>query len=181
MKINKFIALAAIAMLVVGTMSVISNKAFAQGKQPPAVTDCNNQDDDDAEVDAPEAVDTDDVEEECGEQIEDGEPDELEEGVDDEVQEPSYTGRIFVDQAQTEGLSAADEAASLEGQATILASEAEAAALAANPGTAVVKTELDNENGVLVFSVELSNGTDVKVDAGNGEILFSDSSADSEG
>jgi len=29
----------------------------------------------------------------------------------------------------------------------------------------------DNENGALVYSVELSNGLDVKVDAGNGTIL----------
>ena len=60
------------------------------------------------------------------------------------------------------------------GKATITVTQAEAAALAANPGTTVVKVELDNENGALVYSVELSNGLDVKVDAGNGEILHTE-------
>ena len=92
-------------------------------------------------------------------------------GPDDQVQEPSYTGSIGVDQAQYEGLSEADEAAALQGMATISADQAKAAAVAANPGTTVVKVELDNENGVLVYSVELNNGLDVKVDAGNGAIL----------
>jgi uncharacterized membrane protein YkoI len=77
-------------------------------------------------------------------------------------------------------MSEADETATLQSQATISAADAEAAALVANPDTTVVKTELDNENGVLVYSVELSTGADVKVDAGNGSILFTDSGADSE-
>jgi uncharacterized membrane protein YkoI len=34
--------------------------------------------------------------------------------------------------------------------------------------------ELDNENGVVVYSVELDNGLDVKVDAGNGNILHTE-------
>jgi hypothetical protein len=54
---------------------------------------------------------------------------------------------------------------------TITADQAKAAALAANPGTTATKVELDDENGCLVYSVELSNGLDVKVDAGNGDIL----------
>jgi len=95
-------------------------------------------------------------------------------GTDDQVQSPSYTGSIPVDQAQYEGVSEADEAAALQGKATISAADAEAAALAANPGATVVKTELDNENGVLVYSVELSSGMDVKVDAGNGSVLYTE-------
>jgi hypothetical protein len=95
-------------------------------------------------------------------------------GTDDQVQSPGYTGSIPVDQAQYEGVSEADEAAALQGKATISAAEAEAAALAANLGATVVKTELDNENGVLVYSVELSSGLDVKVDAGNGAILHTE-------
>ena len=92
----------------------------------------------------------------------------------DNIQDPSYNGSITVDQAQTDGTSEADEAAALQDKATLSAADAEAAALAANPGTTVVKTELDNENGVLVYSVELSNGQDVKVDAGNATILHSE-------
>jgi len=95
-------------------------------------------------------------------------------GTDDQVQAPSYTGSIPVDQAQYEGVSEADEAAALQGKATISAADAEAAALAANPGATVVQTELDNENGMLVYSVELSSGLDVKVDAGNGSVLHTE-------
>lgn len=86
-------------------------------------------------------------------------------------QQPQYTGSITVNEAQYKGMSEADEAAALQSKANITSAQAEAAALAANPGTTVVKTGLDNENGVLVYSVELTNGKDVKVDAGNGKIL----------
>jgi uncharacterized membrane protein YkoI len=91
-----------------------------------------------------------------------------------EEQQPQYTGSITVDESQYQGISEADEAAALQAKATITNAQAEAAALAANPGTTVVKTELDNENGALVYSVELSNGMDVKVDAGNGQILHTE-------
>lgn len=99
-------------------------------------------------------------------------------GTDDQVQSPSYTGSVPVDQAQYEGVSETDEAAALQGKATISVADAEAAALAANPGATVVQTELDNENGVLVYSVELSGGLDVKVDAGNGQILYTEQDDD---
>ncbi|MCL4458774.1 MAG: PepSY domain-containing protein [Chloroflexi bacterium] len=89
-------------------------------------------------------------------------------------QQPQYTGSIKVNDAQYEGMSEADEAAALQSKATISAANAEAAAVAANPGASVVKTELDNENGVLVYSVELSNGKDVKVDAGTAKVLHTE-------
>lgn len=94
---------------------------------------------------------------------------------------PSYTSSIRVDDAQYEGVSEADEAAALAGLTTITPEQAKAAALEANPGATVVKVELDNENGALVYSVELSNGTDVKVDAGNAAVLYTDSGSDHEG
>lgn len=51
--------------------------------------------------------------------------------------------------------------------------DAKAKALSGQPaGTTVMRTELDNENGCLVYSVELSNGLEVEVDAGNGAILL---------
>jgi len=97
---------------------------------------------------------------------------------DDQGQAPSYTGSIPVDPAAATGLSEAGEATALQGQATISATEAEAAALAAYPNAKVVKTALDDENGYLVYSVELDNGMDVKVDAGSSAVLATDSGAD---
>ncbi len=90
-------------------------------------------------------------------------------------QQPKYTGSIQVNDSQYKDMNEADEAAALQSKATITTSaQAETAALAANPGTTAVKTGLDNENGVLVYSVELSNGMDVKVDAGTGKVLHTE-------
>jgi uncharacterized membrane protein YkoI len=66
------------------------------------------------------------------------------------------------------------EAGRLAALAKIDATQAVSAALAQVPGT-VLKTELDNENGNLVYSVEIRTSKneikDVKVDAGNGAVL----------
>jgi uncharacterized membrane protein YkoI len=99
-------------------------------------------------------------------------------GPDEQI--PSYDSSVRVGDAQYEGMSEADEAAALESSAKIEPEEAKAAALNANPGATVVKVELDNENGALVYSVELSNGQDVKVDAGNGAILSTEQDNDNE-
>jgi len=99
---------------------------------------------------------------------------EAQENANDQAQMPSYTGSISVDQAQTDGMTEADEVAALQGKTGITAEEAKAAALTANPGTTVSKVELDNENGVLVYSVQLDNGLDVKIDAGNSAILHTE-------
>lgn len=96
-------------------------------------------------------------------------------------QAASYDSAIRVDGAQYGGLSEADEATALGGLATITPEQAKTAALQAHPGTTALKVELDNENGALVYSVELDNGMDVKVDAGTGAILGADQEeADSE-
>ena len=87
---------------------------------------------------------------------------------------PSYDSSIRVDDAQYKGLSEAEEAAALAGLTTVTLEQAKAAALEANPGATVVKMELGNENGALVYEVELDNGLDVKVDAGNGAILHTE-------
>ena len=47
--------------------------------------------------------------------------------------------------------------------------------LAAYPGVTVTEVELDNENCCLIYSVELGNNLDVKVDAGNGITLYVES------
>jgi len=77
-------------------------------------------------------------------------------------QVPTYTCSIKVPEP---------EPADLSTLAKIKADQAMVAAQGAFPGAAVRKVELDNENGCLVYSVFLSNGLDVKVDAGNGSIL----------
>ncbi len=66
-----------------------------------------------------------------------------------------------------------EEGAHLQGQTSISAAEAEAAALAANPGAKVMEVELEKERGIVVYSVELSNGLEVNVDANSGVILNS--------
>ena len=57
---------------------------------------------------------------------------------------------------------------------TITADQATAAALAANPGTTALAVGMDDENGCLVYGVQLSNGADVKVDAGNGQVVHTE-------
>lgn len=62
----------------------------------------------------------------------------------------------------------------LNSLAKVTAEQATAAALQANPGTTAKATELDNENGSLVWGVELSNGAEAKVDAGDGKVLLTE-------
>jgi uncharacterized membrane protein YkoI len=164
MKLNRFIALAAIALLVIGGMGTIATRSLAASKTAVSAQSqsCDQQDADTGE--SPGAADTDNVDLQCGEQVEDGQPD----GAEGSEAAESTTNE-------------ADEAAALQSKAAISAADAESAALAANPGASVVKTELDDENGTVVYSVELSNSADVKVDATNGTILTTDSGANSEG
>ncbi len=69
------------------------------------------------------------------------------------------------------------EPADLSALAKIKAGDAMAAAKKAFPGIALKKGELDNENGCLVYSLELRNGGEVLVDAGNGRVLRQESPA----
>jgi hypothetical protein len=67
------------------------------------------------------------------------------------------------------------------GTPTITAQQAQAAALAANPGATALAVGLDDENGCLVYGVELSSGADVKVDAGNGQVVHTDAAGPEDG
>ena len=93
-------------------------------------------------------------------------------------QSPSYSASITV--PEQDGVSEQAEAAALAAKATVTPAQATDAALAAVPGTAG-KAELDNENGSLVYSVEVTkaDGTsaDVVVDAGNAKVLAKDADA----
>jgi uncharacterized membrane protein YkoI len=107
MKIKRWIALALIAMLVVGAMAAVTYTTFAQG---------SGTDNDDAS----------------------------------ETQDNSTT---------------------LQARAVITQEEAEAIALAKYPGAKVAATELENEGGTLLYSIELDNGAEVEVDATSGTVL----------
>jgi uncharacterized membrane protein YkoI len=67
--------------------------------------------------------------------------------------------------------------ADLSALTKIKAHDALNAAQNAYPGIKVKKVELDNENGCLVYSVELRNGGEILVDAGNGKVLRQESPA----
>jgi len=158
MKINRFLALAAIALLVVGVMGGLAVRSFAQTDTPPAAqptacaadaADANEGADAEAEV-AGDDADT----AEC-QDAQDSEGDANE--VDD-----SQAADSQADEAQ--------DAAPAGSQPAITAAQAQQIAedyLNAGPASAV---ELDDENGTLVYGVEF-NGTDVKVDANTGEVL----------
>ncbi len=92
--------------------------------------------------------------------------------------DPSLNGSVQAPERR--GVDEGGEAAALQSAAKITSDQAKQAALAAVRGT-VKQVELDNENGSVVYSVEVSaNGTttDVKVDAGNGKVLAQESGQD---
>ena len=102
------------------------------------------------------------------------------------VQNPSYVGSIKV--TDKNSASETTEASTYSKMAKITPDQASKAALAKVPGTLIGKIALDNENGVLVYSVQIKDKSgairDVKVDAGNGKVLFvgqADSGNESEG
>ena len=93
---------------------------------------------------------------------------------ENETQEPSYTGSIQTPKsADTEN--EAGEAAALAGLAKLTESDARNAALAKFPRATVQKASLEDENGSVVWAIQLTDANksvqEVKVDAGNGAIL----------
>jgi len=101
--------------------------------------------------------------------------------------EPAVSGSVAAP-AETEANDATEgpeneaaESKKLEGLAKIDQAAAEKAALNAVPGE-VQKTELDNENGSVVYSVEImaQDGTlqEVLVDAGDGKVLAQEAEED---
>jgi uncharacterized membrane protein YkoI len=101
-------------------------------------------------------------------------------GSEQETDDPTFTGTVAAP-AETEqadgqkGAGAEDqEQAALEKLATVSTEQAGDAARAAVPGT-VAETDLGNENGFVVYSVEINGSdgsvTEVTVDAGDGTVL----------
>lgn len=74
-----------------------------------------------------------------------------------------------------------DDGAAIAGQARLTSSEAAKIATTALPGK-VSETNLDDENGYLIWEVEIidPNGheTQLKIDAGNGRLLAAESESD---
>ena len=174
MKINRFVALAAIALLIVAGMGAVATGSFAKNSHAPAAhsQDCDQDDDDSAEVQ--DAADTDDVEEQCGDQNEaDADDGEEAVGLDTDNVEEEVVNQTEVDAGEE-----ADGAEAVPaGTPAITAEEAQTAALTAYSGT-IVQTELDDENGQLVYSVEFDGDVDVKVDAMTGEVLGTETGQD---
>jgi uncharacterized membrane protein YkoI len=160
MKINRFLAIAVIVLLMVGAMGLLGMKAFAQGNtslnhqasvQP---QDCPQDQTEGSEVqDA--SPDTDNVEVQCGDQ---STPDGQE-----------TTGRDTEDTTDSETV--------VHGTPSITIDQAQTAALAVHPGT-IIKMELDEENGQLIYNVEINDGVNIKVDAMTGTIFAEDSGQD---
>ena len=98
-----------------------------------------------------------------------------EDGSGPDAQDPNYAGTASmpVDEATLPQDEAA-EADALAALATVSQADAESAALGAVNGE-IVQAELDNENGFVVWSIEVRDGAgtvhDVKIDAGNGQVL----------
>ena len=95
-----------------------------------------------------------------------------------EQQDASYTGSVPAPAEQADGQegsgSDSQEQAALQGLATVNQAQAEKAATDAVPGT-VSKTDLGNENGFVVYNVEITGAdgtvTEVAIDAGNASVL----------
>lgn len=153
MKINKFIALAAIAIMAIGAMGFSTTPTHAQSGPTPAPQVQVTEAPDNEQVAGP---DTDNVEEQVGEQVEDGLPDGTE-------------------AAEAKGSDGVDEIPS--GTPAITTDAALQAAQAYLNTTASGTATLDDENGKLVYSVDL-NGSDVKVDAMTGVALGVDQVGD---
>ncbi len=104
-----------------------------------------------------------------------------EETTDSNIQEPNYIGSIKVTDTNTND--EASESAALQGLAKISQADAETSALTKVQGT-VVKIDLENENGYLVYAVSIKDAqgktNEVKIDAGNGSVLTVEASDSAE-
>jgi uncharacterized membrane protein YkoI len=157
MKINKFITIAAIALMAIGAIGFASSKVHAQSgtSTTPQVLP----------TEAPEspqslAADTDtaQVQEQVGDQS----------GVDSASDSSSTAADLAGE--EVEPMSKDGNDAAPTGTPTVSADAALKAAQAYLSTSAAGTVTLDDENGVLVYSVDL-NGSDVKVDALSGAIL----------
>lgn len=162
MKVNRFVALAAIAVLVVGAIAVFKGGDIVEAAAPFASRYLGIQGLGENESEANEADEA--AESDAGAEVNDNESD---------ADAADINASIKVDAATLAGKTEAEQAAILTGLAKISEAQANAAALAANTGTTVSKATLEVDNGGLVYEVSLSNGVEVYVDAGTGTVIKS--------
>jgi uncharacterized membrane protein YkoI len=173
-------ALTALAALAIGGSALAT--AAGSGSQPakaPAVMQQDSAKADAANNEPAEKGDTDSIQDVNG--ADDATEAAEREGAEanDADQSPAYRSSITA--PEQEGVGEEAEASALQAKATVTAVQAKSAALSAVPGTAG-QVELDNENGNVVYSVEITkaDGTvvDVKIDAGNAKVVHQDSGDD---
>jgi uncharacterized membrane protein YkoI len=162
MNTKRRLAIAAVALLLVGSTAVVAIRSSAQTSAPApqasAQTQVATAPDDEKVVGA----DTDQVDEQVEEQVGDQNAVDTVEAADSIAEAP-------------EGADGQDAAPA--GTPSITADQAKATAEAyLNAGTAT-KVELDDENGKLIYSVEIGT-SDVKVDAMTNAVLGVDSGLD---
>ena len=147
MKINRWTALAAIALLVVGTMGFVSYRVFA-------------------------TTNTFQASRNCGPEIEDGEDGEAAEAENSDLEECDQQHENAVDANEATEANGQDQSDEIAPASTgITADEAQAIAEGANPSATTRAVEFDREGGQDIWEVELNNNLDVKVDADSGAIL----------
>lgn len=95
-------------------------------------------------------------------------------GAAHEVLVDATSGQVVASRADEAGKEA-NEAPIDPAQAKVGQAQAESTALGAYPGGSVVKSQLDSENGTLVWDIEVKDSTgathDVKVNATNGQVV----------
>ncbi|HDL49475.1 MAG TPA: hypothetical protein ENH33_05895 [Actinobacteria bacterium] len=188
LNVKKKANIAAIALVALASLGV-GSAAIAQTGQAPAQTPAPatvQQPTQSGQVEATTA-DTDQVQFESRSQADDateapGKEDGTDQGKNE--QSPSYSSSLTAPQGGDNGDETAEAKALAVTPGLIGEQAARDAALAAFDGT-VQKVELDNENGAVVYSVEIINssgaGADVKVDAGNGTVLAQEAGGADEG
>jgi len=149
MKVNRWIALAAIALLVVGAMGFLSYRVFASN------TVFQTQ-------------------QNCGPDVEENQASENEtaEAENSDVEECDQQAENRTDPNEGTEVNGQDQSDETAPASTgITADEAKKIAEAANSGTTTLAVEFDREGGQDIWEVELDNNLDVKIDANSGVIL----------
>ncbi|MCX5970778.1 MAG: PepSY domain-containing protein [Coprothermobacterota bacterium] len=179
MKIRNIVAVVAIALLLASAIGFSSMKVYAQALQPVTATQVQKAPDTGAEVASPE---TDTVDEQVGDQnamdtsadVAGPDTDTIDEQVGD--QSGPDTGNEVAGPEEAKSADSADAAPT--GTPAIATDAAQKTAESFLNAGAATKVELDDENGALVYSVQFSDGADVKVDAMTGTVLASESDKD---